>query len=143
MRFKSVRSKPPAPAVSHRMSLIRSRDTKPELLVRKLLSADGVRYFLHRKDIPGRPDLYIPRMRTAIFVNGCFWHQHTCKLGARVPRTHRNYWIPKLTRNVERDAKNYRDLRRQRIKVVILWTCKQATFEKKCHEIASEYHRMR
>ena len=88
------------------MALVRSKDTAPELLVRKMLTALNVRYRLHRRDIPGRPDIYIARSLTAVFVHGCFWHQHDCKVGDRQPKTHTEYWLPKLRATVERDAKN-------------------------------------
>src|SRR6266702_607040 len=86
------------------MSRVKGRDTKPELLVRKLLHAKGYRFRLHRKDLPGKPDIVFPARRKVIFVNGCFWHGHNCARGARMPATNREYWARKIARNQARDA---------------------------------------
>ena len=84
---------------SHRMSLIRNRDTKPELLVRRLVFRSGYRYRLHRSDLPGRPDLVFPGRKKVLFVHGCFWHRHpNCGL-ARLPKSRLSFWLPKLTEN--------------------------------------------
>lgn len=91
------------------MRSIRKKDTKPELLVRRMAHALGFRFRLHRRDLPGTPDLAFPRYRKAIFVHGCFWHQHTCRAG-KLPRSRADYWVPKLTRNVARDARAQADL---------------------------------
>src|SRR5262249_10070301 len=88
--------------VRRRMARIRKTDTQPELIVRKLASKFGYRYRLHRRDLPGTPDLVFPARRKVIFVHGCFWHQHKCPLGNKQPRTRREYWVPKLARNVAR-----------------------------------------
>lgn len=116
-----------APAVSAARSRImrgnRQKDTKPELLVRRCLHAMGYRFRLHRRDLPGKPDIVLPRYRTVIQVHGCFWHQHPgCKL-SNVPRTRRDYWIPKLARNVERDAVSAKALETSGWRVVTLWEC--------------------
>jgi len=122
------------------MSLIRSKDTKPEIIARRILSALGVRYRLHRKDLPGTPDIYIARIKTAVFVNGCFWHRHPCKLGGRVPRSRRGYWIPKLRTNAGRDKRTARALKALGIKQVVLWTCEQRNFPGRCASVARRYH---
>jgi DNA mismatch endonuclease (patch repair protein) len=97
---------------SQRMSLIRNRDTKPELLVRRLVHGSGYRYRLHRTDLPGKPDLVFPGRKKVIFVHGCFWHRHPkCSL-ARLPKSRLSFWLPKLTENRRRDLKNLRSLRR-------------------------------
>lgn len=90
------------------MSRIRGADTKPELAVRRAVHGMSYRYRLHRKGLPGRPDLAFPRLRKVIFVHGCFWHQHadpTCRAAKR-PSVRQSYWLPKLARNVERDSEN-------------------------------------
>ena len=90
-------------AIRVRMAKIRKRDTKPELVVRRCAHRLGYRFRLHRADLPGTPDLVFPALRKVILVNGCFWHQHTCRLGRKAPRTRQEYWLPKLARNVARD----------------------------------------
>ena len=86
------------------MSRIKGRDTKPELKVRRLLYGMGYRYRLHRKDLPGKPDIVFGSRRKVIFVHGCFWHGHSCKRGRRVPKSNVEYWQTKIARNVERHA---------------------------------------
>ena len=87
------------------MASIRKRDTRPEMAVRRAFHLEGLRFRLHRKDLPGTPDLALPRRRVIVFVHGCFWHQHPGCRWARTPRGNRSYWLPKLSRNVERDLK--------------------------------------
>jgi DNA mismatch endonuclease (patch repair protein) len=92
------------PARSAVMRAVKGRDTKPEMLVRRTAHALGYRFRLHRKDLPGSPDLAFPSRRKAIFVHGCFWHGHDCARGARAPKTNADYWRAKIARNVVRDA---------------------------------------
>ena len=92
------------------MARVKSRDTRPELLLRRLLTGLGARYRLHRKDLPGSPDVAMPGRRLAIFVHGCFWHGHDCPRGSRAPKANRDYWLAKVARNVARDARNRADL---------------------------------
>jgi DNA mismatch endonuclease, patch repair protein len=92
------------------MSLIRNRDTKPELLVRRLVHRSGYRYRLHRSDLPGRPDLVFTGPRKVILVHGCFWHRHPSFSLARLPKSRLDFWLPKLTENRRRDLKNLRSL---------------------------------
>lgn len=91
------------PVVRQRMARIKSRGTRPELTVRRLAHALGYRFRLHRRDLPGSPDLVFPSKRKVVFVHGCFWHRHSCKTARAVPKTRQEYWAPKLQRNVERD----------------------------------------
>jgi DNA mismatch endonuclease (patch repair protein) len=110
---------------SSNMSKIRSKDMAPELSVRRLLHEMGYRYRLHRKALPGKPDIIFPARRKVIFVHGCFWHQHadsSCKI-TRVPKSRLEYWRPKLARNQERDKANIQELRKLGWKVLILWEC--------------------
>ena len=104
------------------MSAVRTENTGPELLVRKLLSAQGYRYRLHRKGLPGRPDIVFPGRCKAIFVHGCFWHGHRCKKG-RLPKTRLRYWKPKIAVNKKRDARNLVALRRSGWNVLVVWQC--------------------
>src|ERR1700719_94774 len=95
-----------SPEVRRRtMQAVKSKNTAPELLVRSLAHRMGYRFRLHRKDLPGKPDLVFPGTRKAIFVHGCFWHGHDCARGARVPKTNRDYWRAKIARNRARDLK--------------------------------------
>ena len=105
------------------MSQIRSKDTKPELMVRRFLHSVGYRYSLHRVDLPGKPDIVMPGRRTIIQVRGCFWHGHGCWLAHR-PDTRRDYWDPKIAATRKRDARNDRKLRDAGWRVITVWECK-------------------
>ncbi len=105
------------------MRLVRSTDTKPELLVRRLAYGMGFRYRLHVRDLPGVPDLVFRSRKKAIFVHGCFWHGHSCRLGDRTPKSHVTYWEQKIARNSERDALNQRKLRDLGWDHLVLWEC--------------------
>lgn len=105
------------------MAAVKSKNTAPELLVRRLLHAAGYRFRLHRKDLPGNPDIVLPKYRTLIFVHGCFWHQHSgCKAAAR-PSTRQEYWCAKLDGNINRDAANQAKLRSMGWRVIVVWEC--------------------
>ncbi len=105
------------------MSRIRSENTKPEHIVRSLLHRMGYRFRLHRADLPGRPDIVMPKYKTVIFVHGCFWHQHKgCREGI-IPKTKRRYWGSKLRRNVLRDKEHVLALRKMGWRVVVVWEC--------------------
>lgn len=105
------------------MAAVKSKNTRPELIVRQLLHAAGYRFRLHRKDLPGKPDIVLPKYRTVIFVHGCFWHQHKqCKAAAR-PTSRQEYWQVKLDRNIERDAANQAQLREMGWQVLTVWEC--------------------
>jgi DNA mismatch endonuclease, patch repair protein len=108
---------------SANMRQIRSKDTKPEVLLRRLLHAQGYRFRLHRKDLPGKPDLVFPSRKKAIFVHGCFWHQHPgCREG-RVPGSRRDYWEPKLVGNQQRDMAAQTALAALGWKYLVVWEC--------------------
>ena len=107
------------------MAAIRSANTKPELIVRRLVLSLGHRYRLHRRDLPGKPDLVFGPSRRIIFVHGCFWHMHpkaSC-CDARMPKTNTSYWLPKLQRNVARDKRNRRELSRLGWRILVIWDC--------------------
>ena len=112
----------PSPGRSRNMAAIRSYHTKPELAVRRSVHRDGFRYRLHAKDVPGRPDLLFPRHRLAVFVHGCFWHGHDCKVG-HTPRSNRDYWTAKINRNIERDKLNMELLKGEGWRVSIIREC--------------------
>ena len=105
------------------MSKIKSKDTKPEIVVRRLLHGLGYRYRLHRTDLPGRPDLVFPSRRKIILVNGCFWHNHLGCEDSHIPADNREYWQSKLTRNRERDERNLSLLKLDGWDVTIVWEC--------------------
>ncbi|MBB3268553.1 DNA mismatch endonuclease (patch repair protein) [Azospirillum sp. OGB3] len=107
---------------SERMGRVRSRHTKPELVVRQLVHGMGYRYRLHRRDLPGSPDLVFPGRRAVIFVHGCFWHRHDCKMG-RLPKSRPEFWIPKLEANKVRDRLNLGRLEAEGWRVLVLWEC--------------------
>jgi len=107
------------------MARVRGRDTKPEMRVRRALHAAGLRYRLHAKGLPGRPDMILPSRRVAVFVHGCFWHRHPdpeCKL-ARLPKSRLDFWLPKLEGNRARDERNKAALEALGWKVVEIWEC--------------------
>lgn len=105
------------------MRRIRSKDTKPEIAVRRLIYSLGYRYRLHRRDLPGNPDMVFPSRHKAIFVHGCFWHQHGRCIDSHLPASRRSYWLPKLRRNKERDEKNMAQLRTLGWKCLVVWEC--------------------
>lgn len=105
------------------MAKVRSKDTAPEMLVRHLLFSMGYRYRIHRKDLPGCPDIAFISKRKVIFVNGCFWHQHKGCARAIVPGTNKSYWIPKLERNKIRDSAALRELAKTGWKTLTVWEC--------------------
>lgn len=105
------------------MRRVKSTNTSPELKVRRLLTRMGLRYRLHRKDLPGRPDIVMAGRKLAIFVHGCFWHGHDCARGARVPQANRDYWLAKVGRNQARDMASRAALEALGWRVLVLWEC--------------------
>ena len=105
------------------MALIRKRDTKPELVVRRMVHRMGYRFRLHRRDLPGTPDLVFPARRKVILVHGCFWHRHDCPLGSKAPRARPEYWIPKLERNRQRDVVTLESLAALGWTALVIWEC--------------------
>lgn len=105
------------------MSRIRSKDMTPEMIVRRIVHGMGYRYRLHRKDLPGKPDLVFPNRHKIVFVHGCFWHQHIgCKDGHQ-PKSNLGYWIPKLKRNIQRDKRAIEELTKMGWEVLVVWEC--------------------
>jgi DNA mismatch endonuclease (patch repair protein) len=113
-------------ARSRIMRAIRKTNTKPELSVRRLLHANGFRFRLHCRELPGSPDIVLPRFKSVVLVHGCFWHQHPgCRL-AKQPRKRTDYWLPKLARNVDRDTKAISALTNLGWRTLIIWECETA-----------------
>lgn len=117
------------------MRAVKSKDTTPEIVVRRLVYGMGYRYRLHRKDLPGKPDLAFAGKRKVIFVNGCFWHGHDCARGARWPTANADYWQAKIKRNAARDYDNLKALLDAGWQVLTIWECETA---KKKHRVLEE-----
>jgi DNA mismatch endonuclease (patch repair protein) len=111
------------------MSLILKRDTKPEIVVRRLAHGLGFRFRLHKRDLPGTPDLVFPRFRKIIDVRGCFWHSHKCRRNKPPVATRTEYWQPNLVRNRKRDSTNLRKLQRDGWEVLVIWECETRDVE--------------
>jgi len=115
------------------MGKVRSRDTKPEIAVRKLLHGMGYRFTVNgpkNKNLPGRPDIVLPKYKTVVFVHGCFWHRHKgCRMAAS-PKSNKKFWQEKFARNVARDRRNSRKLRNQGWRVLVVWECEVRMAEK-------------
>ena len=107
---------------SWNMSRIKGRDTKPEIAVRSLLHRMGYRFRLQRKDLPGKPDIVLPKYKTAIFVHGCFWHAHGCK-DSGIPKTNTGFWQKKLADNVQRDVRKQQQLLETGWRILVAWEC--------------------
>jgi DNA mismatch endonuclease, patch repair protein len=122
---------------SENMRRIRSKDTSPELRVRRLVHRLGYRFRLHRADLPGKPDLVFPARRKVIFIHGCFWHQHKNCSDGRLPKSNAAYWLPKLTRNKSRDAKHKKALSRLGWSYLVLWECQLSSDEALAKSIRS------
>lgn len=113
---------------SYNMSKIRGKDTKPELIVRKFLHSQGIRFRLHKKDLPGKPDIVLKKFNIVIFVHGCFWHGHKgCKYFT-IPKTRTDWWKEKISLNKKRDRKNIHDLKQSGWKVIQIWECQIRPF---------------
>ena len=105
------------------MAAIKSKNTKPEIAVRKMLHALGYRFRLHRKDLPGSPDIVLPKYKTVIFVHGCFWHRHeNCKF-ASTPKTRKEFWENKFNENMKRDKNNFKELKKLNWNLLVIWEC--------------------
>lgn len=110
------------------MQAVKQKDTKPEMAVRRLLFSLGFRYRLHRKDLPGKPDIVFPGRKKAIFIHGCYWHAHGCSKG-QPPKSNLDYWGPKLEGNVQRDKAKIAELESLGWKVMVVWQCETRNFD--------------
>ena len=119
---------------SENMRRIKSKDTSPEVFVRSLAHRMGYRFHLHSKDLPGKPDIIFRTRRKVVFVNGCFWHGHFCNEGSRTPKSNTKYWVDKINRNKERDAKNLAALQSMGWSYLVIWECE---IDKRNSEIIS------
>ncbi|WP_215767519.1 very short patch repair endonuclease [Gluconobacter cerinus] len=124
-------------ARSELMRRVRGKDTQPEMIVRRLAHRLGYRFRLHRRNLPGHPDLVFPARRAVIFVHGCFWHQHDCSRGARRPISNKAYWHSKLDRNIERDREAREQLESQGWRVLVLWECEMRDADQLSHRLIS------
>jgi len=122
---------------SYNMSRIRNKDTRPEIIVRSIVHRLGYRYALHRKDLPGKPDMVLTRHRKIIFIHGCFWHMHRCRYGRVKPATNAKFWQTKREGNVARDKRNLRKLRKEGWKVLVIWECQTQHQEKLTKKLAN------
>jgi len=127
---------------SYNMSMIRGKNTKPEILVRKFLHSQGFRFRLHRKDMPGKPDIVLPKYKTVIFINGCFWHGHkNCKYFV-IPKTRTKWWLNKIEGNRENDKRNLNKLKKMGWNVITIWECqlKQDKLQKTLIKLTKKLH---
>ena len=120
------------------MRAVRSKNTKPEILVRKAAHRMGLRFRIHRSNLPGRPDLVFPKRRTVAFVNGCFWHAHPRCSRAALPKSNIDFWREKIAENRLRDRRNYARLKKLGWKVVVIWQCEIKNFEAALEKVAAE-----
>jgi len=119
------------------MSNIRGKDTKPELIVRKMVHAMGFRYRLYRSDLPGKPDLVFPRLKKVIFIHGCFWHMHSCRYGQVKPATNPTFWETKRLSNKKRDNVKTKKLRQMGWSILVIWECHTKDLNKLSKRISS------
>ena len=125
------------PDRSRIMAAVKSYDTRPEMAVRRLAHRLGYRFRLHRKDLPGKPDIVFAARRSVIFVHGCYWHGHDCKRGARLPKTNTEYWRKKIDRNCKRDALNIESLKSGGWRVLVIWECQMKDCAALAHRLTS------
>lgn len=123
------------------MSGIRTKNTKPEMLVRSLLHRMGYRFRLHRRDLPGSPDIVLPKHKTVIFVHGCFWHQHEGCRKAQRPKSNRKFWDSKLNANISRDHRNRAALEQLGWRVLTLWECETSHTDEVVEKLTWQLHK--
>lgn len=121
--MKTTKTTTPDAARARTMRAVKSKNTTPEMCVRRLLHRLGYRFRLHRNDLPGKPDLAFPARRKVVFVHGCWWHGHSCQRGDRIPKTNRQYWLAKIDRNRRRDREVHEALEAEHWQVKVIWEC--------------------
>lgn len=125
---------------SWNMSRIKGKDTSIEMQVRKRLFKDGFRYRKNVKDLPGKPDIVLPKYRTVIFIHGCYWHRHTCK-EFHIPKTNTQFWEEKFQRNVANDQRHYSELEQLGWRIIVVWECEiEKSFEDTISKIEAALH---
>ncbi len=123
------------------MSRVRGKNSKPELAVRSMLHKAGFRFRLHKKELPGTPDIVLPKYKTTIFIHGCFWHRHCkCRRGRSVPNSNKEYWNSKFKRTIERDKENIKFLLASNWKVIVIWECEIMNKEKLMRQLKRELY---
>ena len=125
------------------MRAVKGANTKPEIAMRKALHRLGLRYRLHAKHLPGKPDLVFPRFNAVLFVHGCFWHGHDCPRGSRIPKSNRAYWTAKIARNKARDGENRRALAKRGWRVFAVWECETKDADRAAARLARAIRRSR
>ena len=124
------------------MSAVKGKDTKPEMIVRKYLFSKGLRYRLHVRSLPGKPDLVLQKYKTVIFINGCFWHGHEgCKY-YRMPKSNTKFWESKITNNKKRDVQNEKELKELGWRVIRIWECEIRRVQDRKHSLESLYNQI-
>lgn len=124
---------------SKNMRAIKNKDTRPEILIRKVLYAKGLRYRLHVKTLPGTPDIVLPKFKTVIFVNGCFWHGHRCHL-SKIPKTRTEFWLSKISDNMSRDILAYKKLSDTGWRIAVIWECEiKGSGKQKLNSLIDEF----
>lgn len=118
------------------MSKISGKETKPEIFVRKFLFSRGFRYRKNVKELPGKPDIVLPKYKTVIFINGCFWHGHDCKRG-KLPKSNYDFWASKIERNIQHDLSSITELKKQGWQVIVVWQCEIRNEELKQNRMTS------
>lgn len=126
---------------SWNMGRVRGRDTGPELIVRKVLHRMGLRFRLQRRDLPGRPDVVLPRWRTIVFIHGCFWHRHEQCRFAYVPKTRTRWWLAKFAANVERDVRARERLQELGWRVITVWECETSDTKELSRQLLGSFSR--
>lgn len=123
------------------MSRVKNKNTKPEIIVRSLLHQSGFRFRLHRKDLPGTPDITLPKYKTVVFVHGCLWHGHHCERG-KLPKTNRSFWEAKINNNIQRDIANKKALKENGWNVMTIWDCETSS-QTKINHLAEKFEKLR
>ena len=125
---------------SRNMRAIKSKNTMPELIVRSLLHKEGLRFRLHKTTLPGKPDIVLPKYKTVIFINGCFWHRHEGCRDCTTPKTNTTYWSEKFSINVDRDKKKIKELELANWRVIIIWECELKDIPKLRYKLLNILH---
>lgn len=120
------------------MSKISQKDTRPEILLRQQLHKAGLRFRKNVKNLPGTPDIVLPKHKTVLFIHGCFWHRHDCRKGKSVPSTRREFWLNKFQQNQKRDEENYHKLKDLGWKILVVWECEHSKMDKVVERVLTE-----